>query len=573
MTTLDKALAEYARGEHRNIDLILNEIKTAKQFPVNHQNFLSECLRLIEELPSNLMLVIANLFLTEKQWFTLEPRLIDQCICLLTCISLHNSSVLNQLLVSACNLLFSVDIHLSDEDKHRFPSQCFDLAAKCLHELVLAIPQAEDQVLEVLKMYLPSWRRPAKEVFVPCCNLFALSHWALQHPFLSNTSVSNLMNLVFMQLIDLEAHIDMTDYSNQNSIFTAADDFLETSSFEKNVLQMLKVLGASDSNEHSKVEILVWLSIMYMHLMFDALPKFPTPVKMNKREWSQLCSVFRCMRTRFFQYVLPVQNYFTAFPLILAFVCSLRPAVVVSYAESLWNFVKDNRQPTESRVRCVAYLSDTLARSNYDSNEVLLELLHDMSSWCVEYTYFQRGRVFGQSSQMSAEHTLFYTVFEAVVYLLTYRQADLLGSRSSRESCVLLPLGQLINSPFRPLNHIRTELRALFCATASAHKLNWTIFVPHDAPELLLSGLRDDNADVASSNLEFFAIPSFVCPLRRSLSTISFASLLHLRGFTPSRRLIKACLDKASTDSRPKSKHTKLRTNHFNLKALAKLEN
>ncbi|BHF64475.1 hypothetical protein SprV_0200748000 [Sparganum proliferum] len=160
MTTLDKALVEYARGEHRSIDLILNEIKTAKNFPVAHQCFFPECLRLVDELPDDLVLVIANLFLTERQWFTLEPELVDQCICLLTCISLRNSSVLNQLLTSACSLLFSVDVHLDNEDTHRFPSQYFELAAKCLRELVLAIPQAEDQLLEILKMSFPSWRRP-----------------------------------------------------------------------------------------------------------------------------------------------------------------------------------------------------------------------------------------------------------------------------------------------------------------------------------------------------------------------------------------------------------------------------
>ncbi|VDN15878.1 unnamed protein product [Dibothriocephalus latus] len=391
MTTLEIAVAEYARGEHRNVDLILNEIKTARKFPVAHQNFFSECLRLVDDLPSNLMLAFANLFLTEKQWFTLEPELRDQCICLLTFISLRNSSVLNHFLMSACNLLFSVDVHFDDKDKRHYPSQCFDLAAKCLHELVLAIPQAEDQVLEILKMSLPSWRRPIKEVFVSCCNLLALSHWALQHPFLSETSISTLMDLVFIQLIDLEAHIDITDYSTQNSILPAVDDLLEKSSFEKNVLQMLEVLDASDSNEHSKVEILVWLSIMYLHIAFDAFPKSQSPVKINKQEWSQLCSVFRCMRTRFFQYVLPVQNYFTAFPLVLAVACSLRPGVVVSYAESLWNFIKDARQPTASRVRCVAYLSDTLARSNYDSHEVLLELLHDMASCLSESSVVDDG--------------------------------------------------------------------------------------------------------------------------------------------------------------------------------------
>nr|VZI40143.1 unnamed protein product [Spirometra erinaceieuropaei] len=285
MTTLDKALAEYARGEHRSIDLILNEIKTAKNFPPAHQCFFPECLRLVDELPDDLIL-----------WFTLEPGLVDQCISLLTCISLRNSSVLNQLLIP-CDTSSGGSAFGNSQN---------------------VISQLE-----------------------------ASHRWALQHRFLKETSISALLDLVFMQLIDLEAHVDLTDYSIQNSVLATHDDLLETSSFEKNVLQVLEVLCLSDCNERSK-------------LMFDARPDSQVPAKMNKKDWSQLCSIFRCMRTRFFH---------------------LRPGVAVSYAESLWNFVRDVRQPTESRVRCVAYLSDTLARSNYESPEVLLELLHDMTSW------------------------------------------------------------------------------------------------------------------------------------------------------------------------------------------------
>ncbi|VDD78128.1 unnamed protein product [Mesocestoides corti] len=552
---LSAAITEYGRGETRKMDFILNKITMSTDYNASAKEFFVGCSNFNGQFPENLAYSLFDLFLISKPWHSFVSDIAENCLLLLVNIATQYEQLAQQLLSNFCATLFSSSLYSSSSAD----ADTSEIVFKALREFLNSLPHFESQFIGCLERTLPSWGRPTPQLFTALANALRLCYETPQ--LLSPSSIQQLLCFCFTLLIDIEVNIEPTITSSAECPLSKLSLPFDVDHFTKNKQLIFETL----SDKSPPATPLFWLSVMSLSLIFPGGNSELVDQSAKKRRWAFMCAVFRDMRTRFFHRVLPVQSAFAAYPLLLIYMCSLRPGLVVNFLESLWKFVKDTRQPNEVRVRCLNYLADYLARSNHVSNEIIVEQLHDMAAWCVEYTYFRRNRLSSQFKKMFAEHTLFYIIFESIVFVLTYRQIEIIGTPKYRHSCTFLPLGQLINCPFKPLDRLTSGLRSHFLAVSFAYKMNWTSSLVPEIP----------------SELDPCPMPSFTCPFSEAAATFPITSHLSLlRDFVQSKRTRKRPLenDAASssngaleypsvTNKRINSRTFKPR--HFNFNALA----
>ncbi len=562
------AVNKFIQGETRKMDFLMNHVIQCQKTDETVRNFLDVFLHWQEKLPDSLAMGLFRLFLTQKPWHSFEPTEAEQCLLLLVNVAIRSDKLVDQLLHTVCEQLCFPPSTSTDMTMDHF-----EIISSAMRELLSLLPHTEGQLIESLERALPSWGRPAPQLLTALFNVLKLCY--VSPPVLSESSTQKVMGLLFSLLVDIECNVEgAADAETSTECPIAAlSDPVDTEKFDENTEALSQTLTATSSSAN----LVLWLLVMGLRKMFPENSDASKSAK--KQEWVHMCAIFRSMRSRFLQHVLPVQSTFTAYPLLLIFMCSLRPGLTVSLLENLWTHTKNTRQTDEVRVRCMSYLGDYLARSAHCSSEVLLEQLSDMTAWCVEYTYFRRSRLPPRFRAMLSEHKLFYTVFEAIIYVLTYRQAELIGTTKNRHACAVLPLGQLINCPFKPLDGVKPELRAHFLAVAAAYKMNWTATLPPGEPV----------------DVETCPRPSFTCFFSQAARSIPFASHLSLlRDYKPAKRARKRGLENGASEqsstvpssseataeetqepANKKRKRTavrKFKAKHFNFNALANID-
>ncbi|KAL5109783.1 hypothetical protein TcWFU_001169 [Taenia crassiceps] len=523
---LSQAISEYNRGEARKMDFFINRLAMSNESSTDVETFMDDCLRLSSRFPESLADIICNILLESKPWYSFNPYTSNTCILFLVNMATRFDNFAQRLLSHFCSIICSPLSHQPSNSN----VDNVALSFIGLREFFASMPQFEGFFIDCLCRKIPGWGRPAPQLFLALANILKLCYDSPR--LFSDASIQQMLCACFNLLSDVETNTDsLALFSSQTELlFSKLNDPFNPDELEKNQ----KVIYGSLTDEFPSSAPAFWLLAVSLLKMF---PKKKEPVLdkvAKKREWAHMCAIFRSLRTRFFHFVLPIQSDFVVYPLLLIFMSGLRPGLIVNLVEKLWAFVVDTKQPDEVRTRCMRYLADYLARSRHCTTEIVIEQLHDLAAWCVEYTYFRRGRLSSHLDIMIREHRLFYTVFESIIYVLTYRQAELIGTPSERHSCADLPLVQLLNCPFKPLTALESSLRSHFQTLSFAYKLSWIATMTPECPAEMSSPPK----------------PSFNCPLSHALASLAIASRMHLANdFIPAKRTLKRPLENGDAQS------------------------
>ncbi|VDM33850.1 unnamed protein product [Hydatigera taeniaeformis] len=557
-----RAISEYIRGETRKIDFLVNRLTMSEGSLTNVELFIDDCLRHSHEFPEKLASVLCNILLQSKPWYSFNLSTSTKCLLLLVNMATRFDKLAQHLLSHFCDIICFPSSYRPPDDG----VDNVELILSGLRELLPLVPQFEEFFVDCLCQKFPGWGGSAPQLFSALVNALRL---CCDPPcLLSNTSVQRLLCFCFSLLCDIEINTEsIALFSSQTeSLFSKLKDPFNTDEFEENK----KIILSSLTDSFPSSVPVFWLLVVSLLKMFPKRREPAMDKTAKKEEWSHMCAVFRDLRTRFFQSILPIHSDFVAYPLLLIFMSGLRPGLIVNLVEKFWAFVIDTKQPDEVRVRCMRHLADYLARSRHCIVGVVVEQLHDLAAWCVEYTYFRRGRLSSHFEVMLRAHRLFYTVFESIIYILTFRQAELIGVSNQRHSCSDLPLGQLINCPLKPLAALEPSLRSHFQTLSFVYKLSWIATMMPECP----------------TEVDLPPKPSFDCPLSRALAALPFTARMNLvNNYIPAKRTLKrplengdahSCSPISSSDERCEHQQATKRVvspkpQHFNFSALLDL--
>ncbi|KAK4468071.1 hypothetical protein MN116_008244 [Schistosoma mekongi] len=358
-------------------------------------------------------------------------------------------------------------------------SKLNNIAVEFFTTLCHNVPQTVSIIVDLLIKRFPNWRKPVKELIWATYNIsFFLSN-NKSSELLTSTHKCSIISVILTAIIDLELNPDgiqsenlLASFENTtvNKVFQKSDK----SVLEGNVGALFDIIQDLVTNDKNwlKLELICWLFVSYISSICTTETNDSSSGELN---WESLCSVFRCARDLFSEHILPVNVCLIAYPMVCFYMCSLRGGLAINFSDFLWTVVKNNHRDQVSRLMALSYLCFLLVNGKFCFVDLIIEMLHDIATWCVDYTYRNRNLLTSTHSHvLLSENKIYYAVCDVLVYIFVQLHSELLSSKYF-ESCNRLPIAQIILSPFKPLLYTPVELRQAFFRIISAYHLSWSI--------------------------------------------------------------------------------------------------
>ncbi|KAH8857571.1 RNA polymerase I-specific transcription initiation factor RRN3 [Schistosoma japonicum] len=354
-----------------------------------------------------------------------------------------------------------------------------NIAVEFFATLCHNVPQTVSIIVDLLIKRFPNWRKPVKELIWATYSIsFFLSN-SKSSKLLTPTHKCAIISVILTAIIDLELNPDGIQCENLLASFENTTVNMVFQKFDKSVLE--EKLGAlfdtiqdfvTNDKNWLKLELICWLFVSYISSICTIETNDSSSRELN---WDLLCSVFRCARDLFSEHILPVNICLIAYPMICFYMCSLRGGLAVNFADFLWTVVKNNHRDQVSRLMALSYLCFLLVHGKFCFVDLIIEILHDIATWCVDYTYRNRNLLTStHSNALLSENKIYYATCNVLVYIFVQLHSELLSPKYF-ESCNRLPMAQISISPFKPLLYMPMELRQTFFRIISAYHLSWSI--------------------------------------------------------------------------------------------------
>ncbi|KAF6779512.1 hypothetical protein AHF37_00877 [Paragonimus kellicotti] len=462
---LISAVETWSTGDYVGFTVCLHKLAQPKGYPSKHLSSLLRVLcsnlQWLTESMANELLMSVD---TPANWVSCDILVRSGVIQLLSEIAVQFSGCTPKVCEICARLLLGKDI--TDPSLFRLS---LELSSDFVHRLVSAVPQFEPLLTDQLLNKFPGWRKPCSELLLAICNILHLLCSPSYYNCLSLASKGLVFSAIFELLVELELNPDDdAPTADVDDVAALLPDLkherLSWSALQEFTYQILLHPSSTvDSSNKRKLELCTGLLIAHLRTVCVDRSNSVCDKGEFQLDWTVLCAIFKRMRESFAQYVLPVNTPFHYFPLVCFYTASLRGGLMVNWIEFLWDVVKSEHQDPGSRITAVSYLVALLARARMCVLDLVMELLHDMTAWCVDYVYRHRGMLMTSHSKLLlTENRVYYAVCDAVVYVLVQLHGPLLDSRYYFQSCDHLPLAQIKLSPLSPWTNMPDQLRRVF---------------------------------------------------------------------------------------------------------------
>ncbi|CAK9803980.1 RNA polymerase I-specific transcription initiation factor RRN3 [Anthophora quadrimaculata] len=196
---------------------------------------------------------------------------------------------------------------------------------------------------------------------------------------------------------------------------------------------------------------------------------------------------------------------------IIFYICSFKTAVVEAFIDWLWRKVSDPNTPSVIRQSAVAYIASLLVTTTFVTTGLVKAVQFKMSKWIHDYINMQNQTNYIEDE--SKEHSVFYSVCQALFLILTKRHNDYPDSKKYMLYLQELDLAKIITCKLNPLKACHPEIVHNFAEITRMYQLAYcyTIIENNTRNQLPLF----NNKNVTTSTVEnFFPFNSYT--LQRS---------------------------------------------------------
>ncbi|KAJ7532365.1 hypothetical protein O6H91_13G000700 [Diphasiastrum complanatum] len=227
-------------------------------------------------------------------------------------------------------------------------------------------------------------------------------------------------------------------------------------------LQHGLVMKASDSKLHSLGEVADKMDLM-MDLTLEHLQGC-----VSKGRAGQL---YDTLMISFQNTILDTyKSKFTQF--LIFYLCALAPFTCgTSFACFLCDIFSSKLRSQNMRMSAAAYLASYLARARYLPTSTVSSCLKRMVSWCIGYSPAQDDHKSSVNHPKTLVHGVFYSVCQAVMYVLCFRLRELVEDPEQKTALRSLKLQQLVEHRLNPLNVCLPSVVEEFLKQAKAMQL------------------------------------------------------------------------------------------------------
>nr|CAH8862535.1 unnamed protein product [Trichobilharzia regenti] len=469
---------------------IIREKLTKPTISVEYTNFLQTLTEHLHELPLNSVKKLLFSSIDPNNWMILNNPTVSECMINLYVTSISYFPNLTYEICEYCiNQVFYLKDSIEQLNAIDHLNNLNSIAIDFFTGLSQNISHSTPILVDLLIKRFPNWRKPVRELLWATFSILSLLSCQKASKLLSNTDKCNVLSMIFTAIIELELNPDGVTHENLLPLFDETTPMhavlqkFDKTDLEAHLNNLFNVIQGSivDDKNWLKIELLSWLLISYISSICtkgndDSTSSSPSSTP--QFDWDLLCSIFRRARDLFSEYILPVNIPLLAYPMICFYMCSLRGGLVISFIDFLWNTIKDEHRDQGSRLMALSYLCFILVNGKFCFIDLVIEILHNMTTWCIDYTYRHRRQLMVDggvvhSTILVTENKLYYAVCDVLIYIFVQLHSELLR-KEHLESCNRLPMAQISISPFKPLLHTPRRLRQTFFQIISVYHMSWS---------------------------------------------------------------------------------------------------
>jgi RNA polymerase I-specific transcription initiation factor RRN3 len=184
-------------------------------------------------------------------------------------------------------------------------------------------------------------------------------------------------------------------------------------------------------------EMATKLDVM-MNLMFTFVDSFCNKGEKEKKE------TFALLLQIFDTFILKThKSKYTQF--LLFYICQMDPSFSEAFVVYLLNKMLDCSNHSLTRCTCAAYIASFLARAKLVPASLCIETVKVMATWCNKYLESH-----AQSLPDAEAHALFYSIAQAIFYVVCFKYKILLQTEEARRNFRQLYLDKIIWSRLNP---------------------------------------------------------------------------------------------------------------------------
>ncbi|XP_050300204.1 RNA polymerase I-specific transcription initiation factor RRN3 [Anthonomus grandis grandis] len=340
---------------------------------------------------------------------------------------------------------------------------------KCLNVHVVikilldVIPMCKDLLLQSLSKQYPYYNKPTHIQEYYLYNLLMLLSY---QPHLR----PDILHLVFSKLIIMDVN-------------APKEDILKPLEEDEDIFQMDDCDSKSVKTVHTgftevnRASLGVALDVC-MNKIFEFIVK-ECNGENGELSWENIKSIYHDLLSVFDKVILPTYSSLHV-QFVMFLLCSLKPAVTEAFLNYLWKKVCNPNLAIVLRQAAVTYIASLVARGMFVSLPVVKETMRQMAEWIHSYIGSQDS-LDSVNSDVRV-HTVFYSVCQALFYLVSFRHKDLVDRKKNIIFLESLQLGKIVTNRLNPLRVCQPAVVQNFAAVTRKYQLAYCYtIIDHNA--------------------------------------------------------------------------------------------
>lgn len=201
---------------------------------------------------------------------------------------------------------------------------------------------------------------------------------------------------------------------------------------------------------------------------------------------------------------------------IMFYICSFKVAVVEAFLDWLWRKVTDPNVPTILRHTSVSYIASLVAAASFVSSGLVKKTQSNLAKWIHNYINMEENSDYVSDDPMN--HPVFYSVCQALFFIVTARHKDFIGTKNNMMCLHELDLPRIVTCKLNPLKSCQSEIVHNFADVSRTYQLAYCYTIIESNSRHQLPIIHDTNS--CNYTLDSF-FPFSTYTLNRSAQRLS----------------------------------------------------
>ncbi|VVC30424.1 Hypothetical protein CINCED_3A002920 [Cinara cedri] len=314
-----------------------------------------------------------------------------------------------------------------------------------LEALLKVIPLAKDILMKLLQKNYP-YKNNNYELQVHYIhNLLCVTKY---EPSLRK----NIFSLIVKKLVEIDVHIPNEELDRlKSNANVEIEDIFPMDVDDENCM---KVDPDKLNAENYSRTLDICLKVLYNYIKTTC---FDTEGSLL---WGNTKLLYHDLLGIFENEILPTYNS-SHVQYIIYYLLSFKMTLAENFSNWLWKKCCDVSSPITLRQAAAGYLASFLCRAPFVSNSVLKNILSEIALWCNNYINRVDKSVKVVTEELLRGHAVFYSICQALFYIISFRHQDLMDSKRNLKFMENLSLSKIVTCKLSPLR--------LCCSTVVNH--------------------------------------------------------------------------------------------------------